>query len=366
MRLHFYFARRFLATFMMMLGIFAIILGLTDMLEQIRKFDLADLSFVQILRLTALNLPESLYRFLPLIVILASVTLFLGLARTSEMVITRAAGRSALRSLMSPTLMALLVGALTVAVMNPIVAATSKQYEVLANRYSGNGTSTLSLSSDALWLRQGDAEGQTVIRAASASLDGTELHGVTFLSFKPDGGPAYRIETASARLGPGAWTLTDAKVWRFDRGSDNAERDAVLHDTMRLSSNLTQDRIRDSFGEPSSIPIWDLPRFIRQLEAAGFSARTHRVWLQMELSLPLMLMAMVMIGAGFTIRHVRFGSTGIMVLLALMMGFSVHFIRNFAQVLGDRGQIPVELAAWSPPIAAVLLSFSLLLHLEDG
>jgi lipopolysaccharide export system permease protein len=86
----------------------------------------------------------------------------------------------------------------------------------------------------------------------------------------------------------------------------------------------------------------------------------------MELAMPLMLMAMVMIGAGFTIRHVRLGRTGLMVLLSLMMGFSVHFIRNFAQILGDRGQIPVELAAWAPPVAAVMLSLGLLLHLEDG
>ena len=42
------------------------------------------------------------------------------------------------------------------------------------------------------------------------------------------------------------------------------------------------------------------------------------------------------------------------------------FLRNFAQALGDSGQIPVLLAAWSPPLAAVMLSLGLLLHLEDG
>jgi lipopolysaccharide export system permease protein len=366
MTLHFYFARRFLTTFVMMLGVFAIMLGLTDMLEQIRRFDLANLSFVQILRLTALHLPESLYRFLPLIMILASVTLFLNLARTSEMVVTRAAGRSALRSLTSPAAVALAIGAVAVAVMNPIVAATSKQYEVLAGRLSGKGTATLSLSNEALWLRQGGADGQTVIRATGASLDGTKLKDVTFLGFALDGAPAYRIEADNAALHPGAWSLTGAKEWRFDAGSANPERDAVERPKMELASDLTESRIRDSFGTPSSIPIWDLPNFIKQLEDSGFSARSHRVWLQMELSLPVLLAAMVMVGAGFTMRHVRFGKTGVMVLLALLMGFAVFFIRNFAQILGDRGQIPVELAAWSPPVAAVLLALGLLLHLEDG
>ena len=78
------------------------------------------------------------------------------------------------------------------------------------------------------------------------------------------------------------------------------------------------------------------------------------------------LLAMVLVGAGFTMRHTRFGRTGTMVLAALMIGFGIYFIRNFAQILGDNGQIPVSLAAWSPPVAAIMLSLGILLNLEDG
>ena len=85
-----------------------------------------------------------------------------------------------------------------------------------------------------------------------------------------------------------------------------------------------------------------------------------------ELALPLLLAAMVLVGAGFTMRHARSGRTGIMVLLAIISGFAIFLLRNFAQVLGENGQIPPMLAAWIPPVAAVLLSLTLLLHLEDG
>jgi lipopolysaccharide export system permease protein len=86
----------------------------------------------------------------------------------------------------------------------------------------------------------------------------------------------------------------------------------------------------------------------------------------MELALPLFLAGMVMVGAAFTMRHTRFGRTGAMVLLSLLMGFGVYFVRNFAQILGEDGQIPVALAAWAPPAATILMSLGLLLHLEDG
>ncbi len=86
----------------------------------------------------------------------------------------------------------------------------------------------------------------------------------------------------------------------------------------------------------------------------------------MELAMPFVLAAMVLIAAGFTMRHVRFGGTGRMVMLALFSGLSVFFLRNVAQVLGENGQIPVSLAAWAPPMIAGLLAVALLLHLEDG
>ncbi|HAW48691.1 MAG TPA: LPS export ABC transporter permease LptG, partial [Roseovarius sp.] len=43
-----------------------------------------------------------------------------------------------------------------------------------------------------------------------------------------------------------------------------------------------------------------------------------------------------------------------------------HYVRNFAQILGENGQIPVALAAWVPPVAALFLAVGLILHLEDG
>lgn len=365
MTLHFYFARKFMMTFLGVLGIFFAILLLIDLVEQVRRFDSETVSFADALGLTFLNVPAGIYRILPLIMILSTLALFLGLARTSELVVTRAAGRSALRALAAPVFVALVIGGLAVSVLNPIVAATSKQYEALATRYASGTESVLSISTEGLWLRQGSPAGQTVIRATRANLDGTELFGVTFITFDPGQGPTRRIEAESALLGTGAWELTKAKEWPLT-GAANPELASKTHNMLAVPTDLTRAQIRDSFGTPSVVPIWELPAFIDRLEGAGFSARQHRMWFQMELALPVFLAAMVLIGAAFTLRHTRFGRTGAMVLGALLTGFTLYFIRNFAQILGENGQIPIYLAAWAPPLAACGLAMGLLLHLEDG
>lgn len=359
-----YFARRFLWSFLGVFGIFFLILAFVGIVDQLRRFSGVDATFTQVLVIALLNIPQALYRILPLIMIIATIGLFLSLSRSSELVVTRAAGRSALRALVAPLTMALIIGLLAVAIMNPIVAATSRQFELRTDALSGEGR-ILTLGETGLWLRQGDADVQTVIRAGSANLAGTTLRDVTFITFHGDAGPTQRIAADIAILEQGAWVLHNAKSWSLT-GGQTPEAEAQITPLLRVPSSLTPDQIRDSFGTPASIPIWDLPAFIDRLRTAGFSAQRHVVWLQMELALPLFLVAMVMIGASFTLRHQRGGRTGLMVLYAILLGFGLYFLRNFAQILGENGELPALLAAWAPPLAAIGLSLGLLLHYEDG
>ena len=363
MILHSYFARRFLWTFLGVFFVFVVLLALIDLVDELQDFP--DLPFGDVVEIVLLNVPQANYEILPLVMILATVALFVRLARSSELVVVRAAGRSAIRNLMGPVSVAAAVGILSVTMFNPIVAAASKRYNDVVNTYLGGGANILAIASEGLWLRQGGPEGQTVIHATRASSDVSTLFNATFMEFTPDGDPDRRITAKTARLAAGEWRLRGVKLWELELGS-NPESTAVSLPQYTLPSALTQDRIIDSFGKPEFIPIWDLPRFIGQLEQAGFSALRYAMWFQMELARPLFLIALVMVAAAFTMRHSRLANTGLSVLVAVMLGFTLHYIRNFAQILGENGQIPVLLAAWAPPLASLMLAIGILLHMEEG
>jgi lipopolysaccharide export system permease protein len=363
MILHLYFARKFFWTFALIMLVFVIILALVDIADEVQDFP--DLPFTAILEIVLLNMPSANYEILPLVMILATVTLFLRLARSSELVVVRANGRSGLKGLIAPVIVAALIGIVTITMLNPIVAASSKRYTDLITGYRGGGSNVLAIASEGLWLRQGSPDGQTVIHAVRASSDLTTLFNATFLSFAPDGSPSERLIAETAQLGDGEWVLSDVKRWVLT-GGGNPEARAERLDQLSLPSALTQDRIIDSFGKPEYISLWDLPKFIAQLEQAGFSARRYAVWYQMELSRPLFLVALVLIAAAFTMRHARLSNTSLSVLTSIMLGFGLYYIRNFAQILGESGQIPIMLAAWAPPVASFLLALGILLHMEDG
>lgn len=365
MKLDFYFARRFLLSFLLIGSVFLTLMMLIDMIEQLRKFEGTDVSVGQLFILMLLNAPSAINEILPLLMILSAVILFVGLARSSELVVTRAIGRSGIRALLGPLLVACVIGFLAVSTLNPIVAATSNRYQQLSDTYRNGGPSALSLSGEGLWLRQGGVFGQSVIHATGYEPDTGTIYDVTFLTYAQNGGPVRRMQAESARLDDNSWVLKSAKVWPLVAGL-NPETSSAFHDELRVPTTLTEERIRDTLGRPPGVSIYNMPETIRQLAQAGFTTKRYEVWYQAELARPLFLVAMVLVGAAFTMRHTRLGGTGIAVLSAVLLGFTLYFIRNFAQILGENGQLPVALAAWAPPIAAIMLSMGLLLHAEDG
>ena len=251
-----------------------------------------------------------------------------------------------------------------VAVVNPFVAATIKRGERFQDEFSGQGSSLLSFSPEGVWLRQADPEGQTVIQAARTNADGTILSRVRMHRFDTEGTLYARIDAPAARLTPGAWVLENAVEWRLD--AEGRFEQTAAEGRLNLPTALTSDEILESFAPPETVGFWDLGRFIAQMEESGFSGLRHRLFLQSELAKPALYAAMVLIGSAFALRPTRFGQTGVMILLAVLAGFALYFLKDFAETLGGRGQIPLIVAAWTPPVAAILLAISLLLHLEDG
>ena len=93
MILHAYFARKFFWSFALIFSIFVVLLALIDLVDELQDFP--NLPFGDVLEIVLLNMPSDNYEILPLVVVLATVALYVRLARSSELVVVRAAGRSA-------------------------------------------------------------------------------------------------------------------------------------------------------------------------------------------------------------------------------------------------------------------------------
>lgn len=356
-----YISKRFLwavgITFLICLSI----IFLADFVEIMRRTsNKENVGLGAVITMTLLRLPGLGAEVMPFSVLIGGMAALLGLNRSHELVVARAAGVSAWQFLMPPIVVAFMIGVAAVTIYNPVAAALSSRFEQLEAHYIKGRASLLSVAQTGFWLREADEDGKAVVHALRGNSTGQiQLHDVIIFRYSDDDTYVGRIDAPSALLEQGYWSMENAWV---------TERDGppVFHETYRLPTSLEAGQVQESFTQPDTISFWDLPEFIRIAEAAGFSARQHRMHFYSLLAMPVLFCTMVLLAATFSMRISRLGGMGQLVIAAIFTGFSLFFITRLSHAFGNSGIMPTLLAAWAPVLIAMFLGLTALFHLEDG
>ena len=365
-----YVARRFAAMALLMVLALSMLVALFDLIELLRRAATRpEANFALVSQIAALRVPYVAMQILPFALLLGGIIAFWRLTRFSELVVARAAGISAWGFLAGPVLVALLLGLGASMALSPLSSAMLARAERLDQLYLRNVGGITALAGGRLWLRQADdglqPQGIAIISGrpiASRELrpgEALRLAEVSVWRLSAEDRPLARIEATSALLQPGRWRFEGAMVF-------GADRVAGAPQNLDFPTELTPERIENSFATPDTLSLWALPEFIKILEAAGFSAIRHRLHFQSLLALPLLAIAMALLAAGFSMRSARRGGVARMIAGGVSAGFALFVLDKITGEFGEAGTLPVVLAAWAPAGAGFLLAAALLLHLEDG
>ena len=232
------------------------------MVELLDRLASKKVSLGVVVEMVLLKLPFLSQEVMPFTVLFAGLACFWRLTRSHELVVTRAAGISVWQALIPVLGVALTVGVLSVMALNPVASILLGRVEQLEAKYIHNQSSTLSVSRQGLWLRQADVDGQSVIHARRVTHTTMTLHGVIIFRFAEEDRFTGRIDAERAVLRPGSWQLFNA--WQSSPG-----KRAVFAERLEIATELTREKILDSFALPETISFWNLPDFIVLLENAG-------------------------------------------------------------------------------------------------
>ena len=355
-----YFGRQFVVGVLGAFLAIMLVVLLLDFIELLRRGANRETAhFGILLQMAVLMAPNTGQTIFPFAVLFGGMLAFTRMTRTHELVVARAAGVSVWQFLLPALVVAVFLGTFKVAVLNPIASVMTAKFEEMEDKVLRNRSNFLALSRDGLWIRERTQDGNWVLHARGTTGDGATLSEVTVLLFKDQDSFRGRIDARSATLRPGYWELQDT----VETSMDGLPERRSVH---RLATDLTLDNILDSFASPSTISFWELPRFIAILEAAGFSSARHRLYWHSQLASPLLLCAMVLIAATFSLRLTRRGGTLYWGATGLFFGFMFYFLSDLVFALGLSARVPEVLAAWAPATVTSLLGVASLLHLEDG
>jgi lipopolysaccharide export system permease protein len=357
-----YIARQFLLWFGAVFLLFLMLIYIGDFIELSRRAaNHPEATTEVLLKMAALKLPFTAQEVMPFAVLLGSIMALWSMTRSRELIVARAAGVSVWQFLAPAIAIAFMIGAIGVTLFNPLAALAEAEYKRLENNLLKNQSDSFALTNSGLWLRQSDHEGtQAVIHAFTMTQPEMLLGQVSIFFTHGNDHLIRRLDAASARLEDDHWLLTDVSEWRPERD------DSQHHDVLTIPTNLTMQKIEESFATPDTMSFWTLPGFIDLLEHSGFSAQKHKLYFDSLLARPFLLCAMVLIAAVFSLRMQRRGGTTGMLIGGVAAGFMLYFLSDIVFALGSSSTIPVALAAWTPAGISTLLGMTFLLHLEDG
>ncbi len=355
-----YFGMRFLTTaILVFVGILALV-ALVDYIEMMRKTSGMPNVPASIVAQTSLfRVPQIAERIMPFSVLIAAMSCYLNLSRRLELVVARAAGMSAWQFVTPALVIALILGVLATLVYNPVAAALQERSHRLEVEFLGGSPDSGMTTGNGFWVRQKNADGQSIVNALTSSEQGVRLGGVTVFRYDQNGRFLERIEAKTATLEPNSWRLSEARV--YSTSAPPSERNEYL-----LKTSLTPEQVRESFATAESVPFWDLPLYIDIAEHSGLGAASYRLQYQKLLARPFVLASMVLLAAAVSLRFFRFGGVQKMILSGVSAGFLLYVLSKVTDDLSKAELMHPIAAAWLPVVVGGLTGVVALLYQEDG
>jgi len=353
-----YFAMRFLRV---ILGIFLAIFCLMFVVvfvELLRRAgDIPEVGAGTVALMSIMRVPAAAEMILPFAVLFGAMATFVELTRKLELIVARAAGMSVWQFLAPPVLAAFAIGVFSVAVYNPASALMKQRSDQMEwNLFGVPGSLRFDHS---VWMRQHGSDGLAIIHATGSANGGVNLSFVSVNIYSPKGGFVERVDAERAHLEPGVWVLENAHI----STPGEATRDVGAY---MLATDVTPEQLAAASTPPQGTPFWNLPDMSERTREAGLDPTGYRLQFQTLLARPLLLVAMVLLAASFSLRFFRFGGVAKTLSGGVVAGFVLYIVTKILSDLGGAGMISPFVAAWSPALVGSMLGTLTLLYSEDG
>ncbi|QHI96408.1 LptF/LptG family permease [Aristophania vespae] len=349
-----------------------LVLALTSLISLFDFIDLLrraashpNVAISSILEIAGLHIPYYALYVLPFGLLLGGIICFSRLARSSELVVARAAGISVWQFLASPVLCSFLLGIFFTTAITPLSSYMYRKAERLDKILLQNNSHKIGLKQDSLWLWQKDnsltPSGSAIIHLEKPYIEGEHLKASNITLFRLDSHAhlLLRIEAPKGDMFAALWHFENAVSFQPSHQPQNLG-------LVTLASTLDIERIRNHAARADTISIWALPRAIHLLSQSGFSTIQLKLHFQSLLALPFLAGTMTLISAGFSMRPSRRGGIARLLSIGILTGFALFAVSKIAEQLGKSGALPPIFAAWAPTAAGLCIATALLLFMEDG
>jgi lipopolysaccharide export system permease protein len=339
-----YLIRQYLAFLGVGTAIGAALVVVVDLLQTLDRFLRSKPPLLTILEHFVYRVPGELYKGLPMIVLIATVFLFLSLTRQRELDALKAAGVSLYRASLPVLLVAGAISVLAVVfqeVALPDINARADEVDRVKIR--GQLPRHLQRQTQ-IWYRSSDTR---FFRMALLDPVGKSMEGLTVVDISPDFRLLERLDARSAQWTPEGWQLTDGVFRRI--GPQNK----VSSEPFESRSVAMPEHIDDFIqvqNAPDTMSFVELRAYVTKLREGGHRVNRYLVQLYSKLSFPLVHLIMALVAIPFALASPRSGGRAMGIGVAVVIALGYWVVHSVAIAFAQADLLPAALAAWTANI----------------
>jgi LPS export ABC transporter permease LptF/LPS export ABC transporter permease LptG len=322
----------------------AVLIGVVDLLQTLDRFLRIKPPFTTILEHFAYRLPGELYKGLPMIVLIATVFLFLSLTRQRELDAFKAAGISLYRASLPILLVAGAISVLAVAFQEIVLPdINAKSEEVDRVKIRGQLPRHLQRQTQ-IWYRSSDTR---FFRMALLDPVGKSMEGLTVLDISRDFRMEERLDARAAQWSADGWQLTDGV---FRRVGPQNRVTSEMFDSRLLAMPEHIDDFIQLQNAPDTMSFLELRAYVARLRDGGHRVTRYLVQLYSKLSFPLVHVIMALVAIPFALVSPRSGGRAMGIGVAIVIAVGYWVVHSIALAFAQADLLPAALAAWTANI----------------
>ena len=350
-----YLTRQYLLLIGIGLLIGAVFSVIVDLIQSLDRFLRAKPPWIYIAQHFLYLVPRELYKGLPLIVLVATVFLFVSLTRQRELDALKAAGMSLYRACAPILVIAFLisVGALVFQeTALPLIAAKAEEVD----RVKIRGFPPRHLQQQGqMWYRSSD---RRFLKIGLLDPVARSLDGLIVLDLSPNFRLIDRLDVRRARWVSDGWEMWGG-IARQIGPSQQVQSRSFDHRVMELPEHI-DDFIRVQ-KLPDAMSFRELRAYVAKLRDGGHQVGTYLVQLYSKLSFPLVNLIMALVAIPFALATPRSGGRAVGIGVAIVVAVAYWMVHSVALAFARTDLLPPALAAWSANIIFTGLGAALLL-----
>jgi lipopolysaccharide export system permease protein len=331
----------FLGVGLLVGGVFSLVV---DLLQSLDRFLRSKPPWVYIAQHFLYLLPRELYKGLPLIVLVATVFLFLSLTRQRELDALKAAGISLYRASAPVLTLAFLISvAALVFQETALPEITARAEEVDRVKIRGFPPRHLQRQGQ-MWYRSSD---RRFLQIGLLDPVAQSLDSLVVLDLTPDFRLADRLDVSRAQWTPDSWQMRGGVLRQVDR-SDQVSSTRFDYRKVEMPEHI--DDFIQVQRPPDTMSFLELQAYVNKLRDGGHQVGGYLVQLYSKLSFPLIHLIMALVAIPFALASPRSGGRAVGIGVAIVISVGYWVVHSIALAFARVDLLPPALAAWTANI----------------